>query len=293
MGRLHRGGVTGGSGVGDMSVTATTFTAPLDHDIIMDAVGTGIFKIASDAQLQAQGDLRFADADSSNYVAFQAPSTVGTSLTWTLPATDGSANQVLTTNGSNTLSWSTAAVAIADEAADTNTNYLTFTTASSGDITSAKVSTTKLSFQPSTGLLSSTELTVNGTARSLRLENIKTASHTLALVDQNKVVAFNGTSAQIVTVPPNSSVAFPVGTVVYINRVNSGTLELQAGAGVSLSKTGTFATNEEIYCRKRASDTWIIVDSPSALTATGGAFSSSAGYDIHTFLSGSSTFVLG
>jgi hypothetical protein len=293
MGRLHRGGVTGGSGVGDMSVTATTFTAPLDQDIIMDAVGTGIFKIASDAQLQAQGDLRFADADSSNYVAFQAPSTVGTSLTWTLPATDGSANQVLTTNGSNTLSWSTAAVAIADEAADTNTNYLTFTTASSGDITSAKVSTTKLSFQPSTGLLSSTELTVNGTARSLRLENIKTASHTLALVDQNKVVAFNGTSAQIVTVPPNSSVPFPVGSVVYINRINSGTLALQAGAGVSLSKSGSFNINEEIYCRKRASDTWIIVDSPTALSATGGSISSSSGYQIHTYTSGSSTFVLG
>jgi hypothetical protein len=191
------------------------------------------------------------------------------------------------------LSWSTAAVAIADEAADTNTNYLTFTTASSGDITSAKVSTTKLSFQPSTGLLSSTELTVNGTARSLRLENIKTASHTLALVDQNKVVAFNGTSAQIVTVPPNSSVPFPVGSVVYINRINSGTLALQAGAGVSLSKSGSFNINEEIYCRKRASDTWIIVDSPTALSATGGSISSSSGYQIHTYTSGSSTFVLG
>lgn len=293
MGRLQRGGVTGGSGIGSLSVTSTTFTAPLDQDITIDPVGTGIFKIASDAQLQAQGDLRFADADSSNYVAFQAPNVVGTSLTWTLPATDGGANQVLTTNGSNTLSWSTAAVSIGDETVDANTNYVTFTTVTSGPITSAKVSSTKLSFQPSTGLLSSTELTVSGTARSLRLENVKTSSHTLALVDQDKVVAFNGTSAQTVTVPPNSSVPFPVGTVVYVNRINSGTLALAAGAGVSLSKTGTFGANEEIYCRKRASDTWIVVDSPSALTATGGVISSGGGYIIHTFTSGSSTFVAG
>jgi hypothetical protein len=108
MGRLHRGGVTGGSGVGDISVTATTFTAPLNQDITMDAVGTGIFKIASDAQLQAQGDLRFADSDNSNYVAFQAPATVTSNLTWTLPATDGTANQVLRTNGSTVLTFGPA-----------------------------------------------------------------------------------------------------------------------------------------------------------------------------------------
>ena len=60
-----------------------------------------------DVQLNAQSDLRFADADSSNYVAFQAPATVSSNVTWTLPATDGSANQYLKTNGSGVLSWAT------------------------------------------------------------------------------------------------------------------------------------------------------------------------------------------
>lgn len=59
--------------------------------------------------LNAQNDLRFADSDSSNWVAFQAPATVAANVTWTLPATDGTASQVLSTNGSGTLSWSTAA----------------------------------------------------------------------------------------------------------------------------------------------------------------------------------------
>ena len=64
--------------------------------------------IAGDLQLNAQGDLRFADADSSNYVAFQAAATVAANVTWTLPSADGTVGQVLTTNGGGTLSWSTA-----------------------------------------------------------------------------------------------------------------------------------------------------------------------------------------
>jgi hypothetical protein len=64
--------------------------------------------IAGDVQINARGDLRFADEDSSNYVAFQAPATVASNITWTLPAVDGSSGQVLSTNGLGTLSWATA-----------------------------------------------------------------------------------------------------------------------------------------------------------------------------------------
>lgn len=58
-------------------------------------------------QIGSQGDLRLGDADNSNWLAFQAPTTVTSNVTWTLPGTDGTSNQVLTTNGSGTLSWST------------------------------------------------------------------------------------------------------------------------------------------------------------------------------------------
>jgi hypothetical protein len=65
-------------------------------------------KIAGDVQINAQGDLRFADTDSSNWVAFQAPGTVAANVTWTLPAADGTTGQVLSTNGGGTLTWVTA-----------------------------------------------------------------------------------------------------------------------------------------------------------------------------------------
>ena len=69
--------------------------------------GTVLSLTSGNLQLNAQGDLRFADADSSNYVAFQAPSTVSANVTWTLPGADGTAGQSLTTDGSGTLTWTT------------------------------------------------------------------------------------------------------------------------------------------------------------------------------------------
>lgn len=288
MGRRQTAGSAGNSGVGGVQFLNTTLSAAANQDITIDPSGTGVFKIAGDAQLQAQGDLRFADADSSNWVAFQAPATISSDLTWTLPATDGSNTQVLTTNGSGTLSWSTAAVTISNETSDAALNYPTFTTATSGTITSARVTSTKFTFQPSTGTLD-----VVGTVTTLRQENVKTADHTLALIDRDRIVAFNGTGAQTVTLPQDSAVAFPIGSVVYIARVNTGSVSLVAGAGATANKTGSFGNNEELYVRKRAANTWFVVDVAKTLTATGGATSpTAAGYSTFTFLSGSSTWVV-
>ena len=63
---------------------------------------------AGQMNLQAQGPLRFEDATGGQYVAFAAPTTVASNITWTLPSTDGTTGQMLSTNGSGTLSWATA-----------------------------------------------------------------------------------------------------------------------------------------------------------------------------------------
>lgn len=64
--------------------------------------------ITGDVTLNAMSDLRFADSDSSNWVAFMAAATVPSNVTWTLPSVDGTNGQVLSTNGTGTLSWATA-----------------------------------------------------------------------------------------------------------------------------------------------------------------------------------------
>lgn len=160
MGRKQSAGVAGGSGVGGFNFENTTITAADNLDITIDPSGTGLFKIAGNTQLQAQGGLRFADLDSSNYVAFQAPTTVSSNLTWTLPATDGTNTQVLATNGTGTLGWSTPGLSLVDNTIDAATHFVTLTTATTdGSITGIRRSSSKLTFQPSTGTLSSTVFT--------------------------------------------------------------------------------------------------------------------------------------
>ena len=41
----------------------------------------------------------------ATYLAFKAPTTVASNVTWTLPSTDGTSGQVLQTSGTGTLSW--------------------------------------------------------------------------------------------------------------------------------------------------------------------------------------------
>lgn len=76
----------------------------------LTSVGTlSALTVNGNATLNTQGDLRFADADSSNWVAFQAPATVTSNVTWTLPATDATVSgHALKSNAAGTLSWGTA-----------------------------------------------------------------------------------------------------------------------------------------------------------------------------------------
>jgi hypothetical protein len=69
------------------------------------AGASGLVTDGSNLTLNAQGDVRFADSDSSNWVALQAPATVASNVTWTLPSADGTSGQVLSTDGSGALAW--------------------------------------------------------------------------------------------------------------------------------------------------------------------------------------------
>lgn len=73
-------------------------------------------KISGSGDFAFPADIRLKDSDGSHYVGFEAPATVSTNKVWTLPAADGSADQILTTNGSGVLSWSTVAGGLSSDA---------------------------------------------------------------------------------------------------------------------------------------------------------------------------------
>lgn len=133
---------------------------------------------------------------------------------------------------------------------------------------------------------------VNGVLTSLRTENVKTGSHSLVIADRDKVVAFTGAGVQTCTIPTDATQNFPIGSVVYVGRYGSGSVNIVGAGGVNVSRIGSFSPNEEIMLRKRASNAWILIDSPKDLSGEGGTESVASGYTIHTYTS-AGTFTAG
>lgn len=92
------------STAGKVANSATTAVSTNTASAIVARDASGDFA-ANNITLNGQGDLRLADSDSSNWVALQAPATVASNVTWTLPSADGTSGQFLSTNGTGTLSW--------------------------------------------------------------------------------------------------------------------------------------------------------------------------------------------
>lgn len=89
-----------------------------------------------------------------------------------------------------------------------------------------------------------------------------TASFTLALTDVDKYIKATSSSAIVITVPPYSGVAFPVGTVITINQDGTGAVSVTQGSGVTLKYfkglkvAGRYASLQII---KVATDTWDVI----------------------------------
>lgn len=68
--------------------------------------------------------------------------------------------------------------------------------------------------------------------------NTQSTSYTLALSDAGGMVRMNVASANTLTVPPNSSVAFPIGTQIVCKQVGAGQTTIVAGSGVTINVFG-------------------------------------------------------
>ena len=146
--RVHDGSTAGGFEITQNTATQTLTNKTLTSPVINTATAGTSFTLLS------QGELRLGDSDSSNYVGFKSPGTVGTNLIFTLPSSDGSAGQALVTDASGTLSFAAAGATITSDTS-TNTDFLLyFASTTSGALTAVKQDS-GLIYNPSTGSLSS------------------------------------------------------------------------------------------------------------------------------------------
>ena len=93
---------------GQGSTNDVTIKNDADGDVIAIPTGGTDVNFHGNENILAEGDLRLQDNSGGQYIALQAPATVASNVTLTFPATDGDADQVLSTNGSGVLDWVTS-----------------------------------------------------------------------------------------------------------------------------------------------------------------------------------------
>ena len=97
--------------------------------------------------------------------------------------------------------------------------------------------------------------------------NPQSASYTLVAGDADKMVEVSNASANTLTVPPNSSVAYAIGTKIDVLQTGAGQTTITPGSGVTINGTpGLKLRAQWSACTliKRATDTWACVGDLSA-----------------------------
>lgn len=192
MGRRQTNGVTGQTGFGKISVSSNTITTTQSNtDLILDPQGTGVIQAVTVLQVNGDGvstggAVRLRNGANTFYTTLIS-STLTSNRTLSFPDSAGTSGQMLRTDGAGNLTFATPYVSVTDDVATVTAVYPLLTNVTS-DTTASTVyrSSTKLSYIPSTGVLTTTGL-FSGT-----ITGSTTASGTLTIRSTN-----NATKGQV------------------------------------------------------------------------------------------------
>jgi len=132
---------------------------------------------------------------------------------------------------------------------------LSINTAVTADLTTAQTMTNKTLTTP---ILTSPLINVG--------INVQTGTtYTTVLADNGKLVTQSNASAITTTIPPNSSVAYPVGAQINVVQIGVGQVTFAQGAGVTIISTGVTASAPKLRAQystataiQTATDTWLV-----------------------------------
>lgn len=170
----------GAGGGNNVSFDVATNINPANAAVAISPTGTGTVTINP------------ATASTMNNVAIGGTTPLAGTFTdlringtLSLAGSTGTAGFVLTSNGASAPTWQANAngLTIVDDTTTNATRYLTFTSATTGSITTENVASTKLQFNPSTGALTATSFSgagtgLTGTASSLSIGGTATTATT-------------------------------------------------------------------------------------------------------------------
>ncbi len=93
--------------------------------------------------------------------------------------------------------------------------------------------------------------------------NSQPDNYTLVLSDAFKTIKMTKATANTLTIPLNSSVAFADGTIIFIEQWGAGQVTISPTGGVTLNSSGgatkIAAQYSTAFIRKDATNTWILV----------------------------------
>ena len=106
-----------------------------------------------------------------------------------------------------------------------------------------------------------------GTTNTVGINAQTGTTYTFAAADQNNVlVTLANASAITLTIPPNSSVAYPVGTVLNVAQTGAGQVTFAAGSGVTITSFGATAAAPKLRVQysgagaiQTAANTWLVI----------------------------------
>jgi hypothetical protein len=132
---------------------------------------------------------------------------------------------------------------------------LSINTAVTADLTTAQTLTNKTLTTP----------TINGAFINLAINAQTGTTYTPVLTDNGDLITLSNTSPITVTIPPFSSVAYPVGAQLNFVGINTGAVTFAQGAGVTIVSTGATASAPALRARYSSAaaicisqDNWLI-----------------------------------
>jgi hypothetical protein len=234
-------GVTAGTNISGGGTSGTvTVNLAIDAAVEAGSDGAGV-----DVTLHSTtaGDYAMYDASAAKWIL------EGTNAATVLDVTDGN-------------------VVIADGALSVS-GVITATGGVTGNVsgTAATVTGAAQTAITSVGTLSALDVTGALTAGSLVAPlafNAQTGTtYTFVLADAGKMVTSSNGSAQTVTVPPNSSVAFAIGTQIIVQNIGSANATLAQGSGVTIYSKDSNKEIDGQYAAatliKTATDAWSLI----------------------------------
>jgi hypothetical protein len=250
-------GVTAGTNISGGGVSGTvTVNLAVDAAVDMGTDGSGV-------------DVTFHSATAGDYMLWDASEEKlileGTNAATVLDVTDGNVSigdGTLAVSGAVTVGTDGAGADVTFHSATASDNFL-------WDASDEKLVITGTDGQNALEVADgdveiTDQLTVSGGLIAPLQINAQTGTtYTFVLADAGKMVTSSNGSAQTLTVPPNSSVAYATGTQIIVQAIGSGTATLAEGSGVTINSKDSNKDIDGQYAAatliKTATDAWSLI----------------------------------